>query len=127
MKELLGRTIVKIELNDDDTAMIFTDSSGITIAYGTEGDCCSESWFSGINGIQHLIGNPVVSVEEKPEQTVDGTRQDVDVIYGVTIATLAGRCDVAFCNSSNGYYGGWCDVTNYAARDLREISADFGD
>ena len=50
MEELLNKIITKVEMGGDQT-IVFTDGNGEKIAYTAYGDCCSSSWFSGIDGL----------------------------------------------------------------------------
>ncbi len=131
MQELIGKIITGVYLSDDDTRIAFTTETGEALTYATGGDCCSESWFSDIIAIHDLLGNQVLEVEEKEEQAAEGTRQGYDIIYGYTLKTVQGRCDVNFRNSSNGYYGGSCYFTGASDEDYsavpgyRSIREDF--
>lgn len=113
MEELIGQKILSLWVFRD-TALIFETENGFYV-YVTYGDCCSESWFQDITGISSLINAIVLEVNEISLGEVDGTRQDVDQIYGVKIKTDKGWTDIVFRNSSNGYYGGYLDF-----RGIRE-------
>lgn len=111
MKELIGKTIRNIYVGQGESILAVQTDQGI-VAYDTEGDCCSETWFADIIGVSALIGGVVMEVEEavpetyKPEE--DGrTRQEEDEAYGWKITTDKGYADIIYRNSSNGYYGGW--------------------
>lgn len=113
MKELIGKKILGLRISEDQTELAFDTDQG-EIAYQTYGDCCSETWFADITGVNALIGG-TVSVAE--EVDMDGynvddgrCRQDYDSAYGWKIATNKGYADIVFRNSSNGYYGGWIDL-----------------
>jgi hypothetical protein len=110
LKLLVGLTINKIEVDDDGQSYLrFWTNSGM-MTYQADGDCCSESWFADMIGVQALIGGTVAAVAELPlpNYNVDDGRgrQDSDQAYGYQIITDKGSCDVIFRNSSNGYYGG---------------------
>lgn len=111
MKELIGRTIrrVLVESGTQDYLRFETDEG--EVLYYADADCCSESWFADVTGVEALIGQRVLDVEEIPEEEVDKdderNRQEYTVVYGFKILTARGRSTIAFRNSSNGYYGGW--------------------
>ena len=107
MKEIIGKTINKIFTNDDQSVLVFETSEGDVI-YQTEGDCCSETWFADVTGVDALIGGTVQNAEDiEMETVVDGrTRQEEDEFYGVKIVTDKGHSSIVYRNSSNGYYGG---------------------
>ena len=51
MKELIGKTIHAVYPDTD--CIIFSTNDG-GYSYTTEGDCCSQSWFSAIDGTDAL-------------------------------------------------------------------------
>lgn len=116
MQELKGKHVWEVRLGDAATLLVFyvaTPASagrwnGEYLAYRTNGDCCSETWFSAINGATVLDDQTVIDVVEREAADAPGTRQDEDQIYGYTLVTAKGHCDIEFRNSSNGYYGGSC-------------------
>jgi hypothetical protein len=107
--KLQGKTITSIFVSQGESTLCFCLSDGTRVLWDTDGDCCSESWFADIIGVDALIGGTVASIEELPD--VDNpqdnrSRQDVDTVYGYDVTTNKGRATVAFRNSSNGHYGG---------------------
>lgn len=111
MNELIGKRITNIEISNNESAMRFTTDGGVFV-YLTEGDCCSETWFSEILNLDNLINHTVASVEELqlPHYDDGNTRQEYDSFYGYQIITDAGHCTIVFRSSSNGYYGGSCGL-----------------
>ena len=131
MDRLVGKTVKEVYLSYDGVTIIFKCDDE-EIAYWAEGDCCSESWFNHITGIDNLIeGNaPVLRVVDKPEITgLKSTRQEVDIQYGYLIETRYGYCEIEFRNASNGYYGGWCqEITEGGSIDweqMKQVTEDF--
>lgn len=113
MDELLGKKILKIFVSDNQEILSFDTDKGL-VSYKATGDCCSESWFADITGVDALLGATPSEIKylELGEDIDDGrSRQDVDQIYGFKITTEKGYADIIFRNSSNGYYGG--GLTNY--------------
>ena len=109
MKELIGKKITGLRINEDQSVLAFDTDQGV-IAYDVWGDCCSEAWFADITGVGALIGGTVQTADEV---SMDGynvedgrTRQDVDEAYGYKLTTDKGYADIVFRNSSNGNYGG---------------------
>ena len=109
MKELIGKKISHIRINDDQSILSFETDQGL-VSYEAWGDCCSESWFADITGVSALIGGVVATADEVSMDDYnvnDGrTRQGEDSAYGYKITTDKGYADIVFRNSSNGYYGG---------------------
>ena len=112
MKELIGKKITGLRINEYQNVLVFDTDQG-AVGYETNGDCCSETWFADITGVSALIGGSVATVEEV---SMDGynvedgrARQQYDEAYGYKLTTDKGYVDIVFRNSSNGYYGGSID------------------
>ena len=109
MKELIGKKITGLRINEDQSVLVFDTDQG-AVGYETDGDCCSETWFADITGVVSMLGGTVQTVEEVSMEgynVEDGrTRQDSDEAYGYKLTTDKGYADIVFRNSSNGYYGG---------------------
>lgn len=111
MQELVGRTIDSLSISDDETVLVFDTDMG-PIVFGTDGDCCSRSWFNDVLGVNSLMGAKVTEVEEVPMAYLKGKelekydRYEVIKVYGYKLKTTHGYADLIFRNSSNGYYGG---------------------
>ena len=109
MKELIGKKINSLRINNDQSVLVFDTDHG-AVAYAVCGDCCSESWFADIIGVNELLGGTVQTVDEVSMEgynVEDGrTRQECDEAYGYKLTTNKGYIDIVFRNSSNGYYGG---------------------
>lgn len=119
MKELVGKTVTSIQVNQDQSLLKFCTVDGEDIIYVAIGDCCSETWWADIvfswGGWRESKYPFVVMAEETLEMpswaekvvNSDGkTRQEFDQIYGHKIKTQSGYLEVIYRNSSNGYYGG---------------------
>jgi len=137
MKELIGKTIRQILVSNDQQILVFFCDYRNFVAYEADGDCCSESWFADITGVEALIHCKVESVEEMPMEgynVEDGRcRQDSDEAYGYKIKTNRGYADIVFRNSSNGYYGGTLIPWDFdfmreevrTSKDFEEIKKDW--
>ena len=111
MEKLVDKVIRLLKVNDDQSVLVFDTDDG-AIVYETEGDCCSETWFSDILNISNIINETVIAVRklELPDVEDDRSRQEYDRVYGFALDTKKGSCEVIFRNSSNGYYGGSIDL-----------------
>lgn len=113
-KLLVGKTVVRLLVSSEEHSLLLDMSDGTTLMLDTDGDSCSESWFSDIYGIPALIGHKITGFEpiELPDYNLeDGRcRQNYDELHGFKITTKGGYCDIVFRNSSSGYYGGWMEV-----------------
>ena len=127
MKELIGKKITGLRINEDQSVLAFDTDQGV-IAYDALGDCCSETWFADITGVSALLGGTVqtaVEVSMDGYNVEDGrTRQEWDEAYGVKLTTEKGYADFVFRNSSNGYYGGSIELLK---RELPEIMTAIED
>jgi uncharacterized protein (TIGR02996 family) len=113
-ESLIGRTIKQVRFDSNgDCLMIDTDSG--SIRYEVEGDCCSESWFYRFLNPENLINEKLLFVMEGRTDDIDPDdglgRQESESIYGYSLVTAKGICEITFRNSSNGYYGGWMAPT----------------
>lgn len=125
MIELLGKRISTVRKSADATALAFDTDAG-PVAYAAFGDCCSESWFNHVVGLDCLIGGSVRDVEVLPEAEAEATRQERDIVYGWRIHTDKGTASVEMRNSSNGYYGGSADPDESASEQATvEVREDF--
>lgn len=118
MKELIGKTIKEMYVNQDQHFLKFVTDQG-DLLYYADGDCYSESWFADIvfNGYRfdfNSMVNDVVELEiptwvKRLVPNDKRTRQDYDEVYGYNITTdNKGECTIIYRNSSNGCYGGSC-------------------
>lgn len=133
MKELEGRLINSIALNDDQTLLSFETDKGI-LNYRAIGDCCSVSWFNDILGVSALLGGKVTEVIEMKEKEAEEYESkekhpftpqiaiedntELIQIYGYKIITNKGHGEIIFRNASNGYYGGELELVEDDAHCL---------
>jgi len=108
MKELIGKTITKIKISEEDTMIAFYCSDGKRFVYDALGECCSTTWFADITGIEDLLNQEVLSVEnlEVPWVEDGRCRQEYDEFYGISVKTIKGNATFIYRNSSNGAYSG---------------------
>ena len=108
MNALIGRMVSRLFVSSGEGTLYFDTETGV-LALDADGDCCSESWFADITGVDALLGATVLAVDvlDMPDVDDNRSRQERDIAYGAQLTTTRGRCVVAFRNSSNGYYGGW--------------------
>lgn len=140
MKQLIGKTIGAVYVSDCRSYIRFVDTESNNYDYHMYGDCCSESWIEHQSGLTNLVGKTVTEVEERTLGEVAATRQEVDVLYSITITApeMWEPAIIEFRNSSNGYYGGSVEYVagpgelDYEAQyyepadiDYREITEDF--
>ena len=109
MTPLIGKKINRLSISEGEKILAFDTDQGV-VAFETDADCCSETWFADLVGVHALIGGTVSKTEEielSDYNVNDGRgRQEEDCAYGFKVVTDKGVCDIIFRNSSNGYYGG---------------------
>ncbi len=126
--KLIGTRVNEILLNADKTKILFKTDKG-DFAFYADGDCCSYSWIQHFDGVQNLLGEVVVDLDDKdlsnrPDEAPD--EHDVLSIYGYEFKTAKGCATLDFRNDSNGYYGGSLEkVNSRTLADLKPISEDF--
>lgn len=134
MKELVGKTIKRILINSSDEILAFDTDVGI-IAYETEGDCCSSTWFESVTGVEALLGQSPIENEsidlpaptEERKYTEDKHYWEEMQDYGQKLKTQKGIVDIVYRNSSNGYYGGNINLLSSPpdVSDYKEITDDW--
>lgn len=130
LKDLVDRKVLKLFVGPREHSVYFELDNGKILCADTEADCCSETWFADIVGVQSLIGGEVRSVEnlEVPDGDDSRTRQEYDRFYGFKITTVYGHCDFIYRNSSNGYYSGWLSNARFVEATppgARQVTDDF--
>lgn len=151
MKELIGKTIKEVYINEDGTVMKFVTDIG-DMYYECEGDCCSETWFADIISSNFFNFNSV-SLAEYDRLVTDVEeleipywlnelvskdergRQDYDTVYGYKIKAVIKNdtwrrrddCDlvIIFRNSSNGYYGGSVELQGEGRLSLSTVEDTY--
>jgi len=116
MSDLEGRTIESIWIDQTTQEYLRFETDQGPLCYIAVGDCCSETWFADLLGIDALLGQTVRKAEfvslGEPEENDNRTRQEYDWIYSYKLFTDRGIADIIFRNSSNGYYSGWLSQSN---------------
>ncbi len=127
MNELIGKKINEIWLDKAEQKLITFKTDSGDISYYADGDCCSESWFNDIDGIEYLLNHTVIQVKNIPvcgRCEIEGSRQEIDEINTIVLVTDSGIADIIFRNSSNGYYGGTCELVennSYWRKEIEEM------
>ncbi len=119
---LLGHRIQSVSVVNDATIELVTDKG--PIRFDVTGDCCSESWFYRVRGLNKVIGQPVIAIIDTDVSDIDPNdglcRQDSDEVNGIGLLTPGGTLEIVYRNSSNGYYGGSIEAskTERATTDI---------
>lgn len=124
---LLGKTLVKIVVNDDDDEITFTDSTGRVYVMYHDQDCCESVHIESIVGdFNDLLGSPLLRAEEvvSDEAPKDAIVDDDYPLESETwtfykLATVKGYVDIRWHGTSNGYYSEGVDFREVTPK--REI------
>lgn len=110
VKDLLGLTLISVEVNKENDEILFKTDSGRTFKMYHSQDCCENVSIEDINGdLTDLIGNPLTLSEEYDNEEYINNRVVPEYEESFTytfyrFATIKGYVDIRWYGSSNGYY-----------------------
>lgn len=136
MKSLKGLKVNSLSMNVEKTLLVLHTDQGDKKLYAV-GDCCSNSWFENITGVDNLVGHTIEKVANNsfPELTkkLKDARysycEEVIKFYSFSMKTEKGTFEIEYRNSSNGYYSGDIEIDNepydFELSSLKELKKDF--
>lgn len=109
IKDLIGKTFVKVEVSKDRDELIFESVDGKRYVFYHSQDCCESVNIEDICGdLDDLVGTPLVQAEEATSQDnppgIEPPYQDSFTWTFYKFATAKGHVTVRWYGSSNGYY-----------------------
>ena len=118
MKELVGKILTGIDIDASNQEYLTVHTTEGDFNYAAEGDCCSHSYFSEIMGVSFLDGEHKVKAVESIDLGAGVRKKDSDEevrVYGIRLlfnddGWSTESMIIVFRNSSNGYYGGSCEL-----------------
>ena len=118
LDELLGKSFVKVE-NNDDEELIFTAKNGDRYIFYHVQDCCECVTIEDICGELSCLENyPLFMAEETIHENIVDEEKDYSTTYTFyKFATDKGYVTVRWCGSSNGYYSESVDFKIEKARN----------
>ena len=107
-EDLLGKTLSKIEVNEDKDEITFTTiDSDVFKSYHSQ-DCCESVYVEDIIGdLEDLIGSPILQAEEAfGGDDMEGIGEYVESFTWTfyKLATIKGYVTIRWYGESNGYY-----------------------
>jgi hypothetical protein len=141
---IVNKTVTGILMSEQ--FLTFETTKG-KVTFGISADCCSRSYFFDFYGVEKLLGSKIVRLERVElspgdvgyhESTYavpvvepgDEGRYSRTKVYGYRLITqhpLFGEVSSVFSfrNDSNGYYGGWMELTKDVNHAVQErLTAD---
>ncbi len=110
-KDLLGKTLTRIVVNEEEAEIVLTTSCGKTYRYQHDQDCCESVDIEDINGdLEDLLNEPLLVAEESvsSDETPEGvTPPEYEESFTWTFykfATKKGHVVIRWFGVSNGYY-----------------------
>lgn len=111
ISDLIGKTLIGIEVDADKTEIVFTDESGTKWKMNHDQECCESVKVEDIVGdLSDLIGAPILMAEEvthedeNPEGVNVPEWQDSFTWTFYKLATVKGYVTIRWYGESNGCY-----------------------
>lgn len=108
ISKLIGKTLIKVSVNDKKTEMYFTDTNGLSYKLYHFQDCCEDVHIEDIEGdLQDLIGSPITQAEESTNSKDTFGKIEYPESFTWTfykLATVKGYVTIRWLGQSNGYY-----------------------
>lgn len=116
------RLVARVQ-HHDDTRVTLHFADGSSLLLEVDGDCCSQSFFVQPELFDALVGQRIVSIEEreggepKTLELFNGRSAEETLWYFLHIKTDKERHVFDWRNESNGYYSGFLNARFYPAKN----------
>jgi hypothetical protein len=102
ISELLGYTLIKIELVDNEELYFYTDENEVYKMFHLQ-DCCEGVFIEDIVGdLNDLVGEPLIQAEQVSEEHETEWGTMTWTFY--KLSTIKGSVTLRWLGESNGYY-----------------------
>ncbi len=103
--ELLGKTIHKIQITDNDHITFVCTTGQEFVMYHSQ-DCCERVNIEDIAGdLEHLLSSPVTMAEEATNSSINPPEYAESFTWTFyKLATVKGYVTIRWLGQSNGYY-----------------------
>lgn len=125
IKDLLGKTLIDVKVDKDQTEMIFSTNTDQYKMWHRQ-DCCEGVYIEDIVGdLEDLVGHPITLAEEmtnthNADMPNMQPKEDYEESYTWTfykLATIKGYVDIRWYGSSNGYYSESVDFCKIGSQE----------
>ena len=126
LSEIIGKTMVAVENNDDKEIRFLTDVGEVYVLRHDQ-DCCESVTVEDITGsLDFLVGEPIVRAEESSNRdSYSQEREQLAESYTWTFykfATIKGWVDIRWFGESNGYYSESVDFDKVQQADPKLVA-----
>jgi len=120
IEEFVGQTIVDIKMNETETELTFTMSSGVTYVQYHQQDCCENVWVEDIAGdLNDLKYSTILDAREEINNETSEYDDSTTWTFYI-LRTMKGSVTIRWCGASNGYYSESVDwIKNPPAEGFR--------
>ena len=107
LENLIGKEFTSIAITQDQSFIHLIRKDGLHVYLRASGDCCTSSYFvEDVLNPDYLIGTPWIAIEAKLITHEEDNDEGVQELWGYSIKTAKGICDIEMRSSHNGFYGG---------------------
>ena len=122
-EDLLGKTLTKVEVIDNEQIIFFTSEREKYIMYH-EQDCCEDVFISDINGsFDDLLNTKLTLVDESSSYGDSSSGTCTWTFY--RLGSIKGYVDIRWYGESNGYYSERVDFKRYKDYDSSYVEANL--
>lgn len=106
VKELIGRTIISVVVNENKDEILWTCDDGTKYKMFHDQNCCEDVTIEDICGnLSNLVGSPILIAEESTNSDCPKDEDDESFTWSFyKFATAKGYVDMRWYGTSSGWY-----------------------